>query len=80
MMPGLFRQKFQEASMKTKAVIIIIEAFLFCIPLLAGAENSSYIAAQEGKGRFTLSVPGTAAPLVVSSDDFPGVLRVAKLL
>jgi hypothetical protein len=43
-------------------------------------ENRSYISAKKGTGRFALSASGSAAPLVVSSSDFPGVLRVAKLL
>jgi hypothetical protein len=66
--------------MKTKATLLIIKTFLLCLPLLAGVENSSYISAQKGRERFTLSASGSAAPLVVSSNDFPGVLRVAKIL
>lgn len=35
----------------------------------------TFVAAQAGAGRFALVAGGTAAPLVASSTDFPGVLR-----
>jgi hypothetical protein len=41
--------------------------------------NSSYISFNKGEGRFALSSSGKSAPLYVSSEDYPGVIRVAKL-
>lgn len=41
-------------------------------------ETTSYVVSSPGKGRFALVAKGTAAPLVVSSADFPGVVRVVS--
>jgi hypothetical protein len=43
-------------------------------------ENETYISPEKGKGTFTLSESGKSAPLYVSSQDYPGVIRVLKLL
>jgi hypothetical protein len=43
-------------------------------------ENHSYITPVKKPGTFTLSESGKSAPLVVSSKDFPGVIRVVKHL
>ncbi len=40
------------------------------------AENEPFITSRDGPGRFPLVARGKAAPLVVSSDDHPGVIRV----
>ncbi len=42
-----------------------------------GAGPGAYLATTPGPGRFPLVAGGTAAPLVVSSRDHPGVIRVA---
>lgn len=43
-------------------------------------ENSaSYVSSEKEKGYFPMSVSGHTAPLCVSSEDFPGVIRIAKL-
>ncbi|MCI0698031.1 glycosyl hydrolase 115 family protein [candidate division KSB1 bacterium] len=56
-------------------------AVLFVYPLLAFASrNESYVSTEKGKGNFALSVSGKTAPLCVSSQDYPGVLRVLKHL
>lgn len=39
-------------------------------------DSGAYIVFAPGRGRFPLVVHGTAAPLVVSSQDYPGVTRV----
>ena len=39
-------------------------------------DPGSYITTRPGAGRFPLAEPGRGAPLVVSSADFPGVVRV----
>ncbi len=44
------------------------------------AESNSYISTQKAGGSFTLSAEGLSAPLCVNSQDFPGVMRVLKLL
>jgi Glycosyl hydrolase family 115/Gylcosyl hydrolase family 115 C-terminal domain len=41
-----------------------------------GDEDASYIATHPGRGRFPLVARGAAAPIVVSGDDHPGVVRV----
>src|SRR3990172_7640326 len=43
-------------------------------------DSLSYISTKKGNGNFTLSASGQSAPLFVSSQDFPGVIRVAKHL
>lgn len=40
-------------------------------------QSASYIATADGPGRFPLEVKGEAAPLSVSSGDYPGVIRAA---
>lgn len=42
--------------------------------------NLSYISTEKGNGKFTLSESGKSAPLCVSSQDYPGVIRVLKHL
>ena len=42
--------------------------------------NDSYISTERIDGSFTLSEPGNSAPIFLSSEDWPGVIRVAKLL
>jgi hypothetical protein len=43
-------------------------------------DNDSYVSTEKGKGRFVLSASGKSAPLYVSSQDYPGVLRVLQNL
>ncbi|HSA99132.1 MAG TPA: glycosyl hydrolase 115 family protein, partial [Anaerolineales bacterium] len=43
------------------------------------AYNKAYITSENSAGCFPLSVSGQAAPLYVSGEDFPGVLRIARL-
>ncbi|HEY4612889.1 MAG TPA: glycosyl hydrolase 115 family protein, partial [Bacteroidota bacterium] len=51
-----------------------------CGSILLAQENKSYITAQKVPASFTLSSSGKTAPIYVSSQDYPGVLRVAKHL
>ncbi|TXK49871.1 glycosyl hydrolase [Pontibacter qinzhouensis] len=57
---------------------------LLCLllPLAAAATvgQKPYISNQKVAGSFSLATAGKAAPLYVSSQDFPGVMRVAKHL
>src|SRR5512139_3399243 len=43
------------------------------------AYSKTYFTSENREGCFPLSVSGQAAPLYVSGEDFPGVLRVARL-
>lgn len=49
-------------------------------PIASASSNKSYISTEQGKGKFALSASGKSAPLYVSSQDYPGVLRVLKHL
>ncbi|MBF9252571.1 glycosyl hydrolase 115 family protein [Pontibacter sp. 172403-2] len=55
---------------------------LFILALVAqpalAVNDSSYIAASNGKGYFALSAGGRSAPLFVSSEEEAGVIRAAK--
>ena len=44
------------------------------------APNDSYVTTEKSEGAFTLSEGGKSSPLFVSSEDYPGVILVAKLL
>jgi len=57
--------------------IFILSFFLFAFQVLAG---DSYISTENGQGLFPLVSDGQSAPLCVSSQDYPGVLKVAKHL
>ncbi|GAA0991648.1 glycosyl hydrolase 115 family protein [Acrocarpospora macrocephala] len=54
---------------------VVIAAGVTAVPAEAGAQNDSYIVSSPGNGRFPLVAGGRAAPLVVSADDYPGVVR-----
>ena len=43
-------------------------------------DENNYITTNKDEGIFTISESGKSASLVVSSQDFPGVINVAKLL
>jgi hypothetical protein len=53
---------------------------LAAVSVASAIETESYIAAEAGAGRFALATSGTTAPLLVSADDWPGVVRAAKNL
>lgn len=57
---------------------IFILSFLLCTSQVS-AENS-YISTKNGQNLFPLVAEGKSAPLCVSSQDHPGVIRVAKHL
>ncbi len=42
------------------------------------ADPEAYLATTPGPGRFPLVAGGTAAPLVVSASDYPGVVRAVS--
>jgi hypothetical protein len=55
---------------------------LHCISQISGAQsiakNETFITFEKGKGKFTISSSGKSAPLLISSDDWPGVIRAFK--
>ncbi|RPI04116.1 MAG: glycosyl hydrolase [Ignavibacteriae bacterium] len=53
---------------------------LFCTQNILAGDLESYVSSNEGNGKFTLSASGHSAPLCVSSQDYPGVIRVLKQL
>lgn len=64
--------------MKPKIYLIIISFLIYQISLFAQSEN--YITTKKGKDYFTLSANGKSAPIIYSSQDYPGVIRVIKHL
>lgn len=64
---------------KSVFVLFILAAALFNSNLTA-ADNQTYVSVKKVSGAFTLSSNGNSAPIVVSSYDYPGVLRVVKHL
>ncbi len=60
---------------------LLLIVFLFaCSQATSANVKTSYISTEKNAGAFTLSTAGKSAPLCVSSQDYPGVIRVAKLL
>jgi hypothetical protein len=46
----------------------------------AAPGTATYVSASAGPGRFTLSAAGRPAPIVASSQDYPGVIRAVRSL
>jgi len=42
------------------------------------AKNGTFISFEKGKGKFTISASGKSTPLLISSDEWPGVIRALK--
>lgn len=61
-------------------MLFTLLAVWVCPQIVFAGKSESYIAVENGKGRFTLSAAGKSVPLYASSQDFPGVLRVLKHL
>jgi hypothetical protein len=65
----------------TVFLILLLTFFLSIFPKAApGTDRATYISTEKIAGAFTLSTAGKSAPLCASSQDFPGVIRVLKLL
>jgi hypothetical protein len=58
---------------------LIVSALMVCAPSYAVVDER-YVTLQEGAGRFPLFSDGKATSLVVSTNDYPGVQRVAQHL
>ncbi len=59
----------------------LLAVFVFAVSQAAFAvDRAAYISTKNGKGYFALSASGKSAPLHVSAEDHPGVVRIAKHL
>ncbi len=63
----------------TKIALLFTVLILTCSTTETVPEVKSYISANKSEERFALSSGGKSAPLYVSSEDYPGVIKVAKL-
>jgi Glycosyl hydrolase family 115/Gylcosyl hydrolase family 115 C-terminal domain len=61
-------------------LIIALSFSLAAASIALAIESNSYVSADAGAGRFALAAASKPAPLVVSTDDWPGVVRAAKNL
>ncbi|HEY5218448.1 MAG TPA: glycosyl hydrolase 115 family protein, partial [Gemmatimonadaceae bacterium] len=62
----------------SSVIAVILGVAAFAAPLVAqtpGDLSAPYVAHSPGAGRFALSVAGKSAPLYISHDDYPGVVR-----
>jgi hypothetical protein len=57
---------------------LVTLGFILYVPLASAAD--SYISSKGGPGLFPLVAEGKSAPLCVSSQDYPGVLKIVKHL
>ena len=75
----LLRKKAKSLSLKRLLFI-----GLLCLLSLAGLQTvsaidkTSYISEKNGNGYFVLAKSGNPAPLFISNDDYPGVIRALK--
>ncbi|MHB8579972.1 MAG: glycosyl hydrolase 115 family protein [Ignavibacteriaceae bacterium] len=56
----------------------LIFIILFTYQNTKAQENNSYISFNKGKGNFVISAFGKSTPLLISSKDYPGVIRAFK--
>ncbi len=59
---------------------VVLFSIIFCYGNAIGQTKVSYISTEKENGLFTLSELGSSAPIIISTNDFAGVHRVAKLL
>ncbi|MDH7603392.1 MAG: glycosyl hydrolase 115 family protein [Melioribacter sp.] len=64
--------------MKPKIYLIIISFLIYNSYLFAQIDN--YVSTKKDKDYFTLSAYGKSAPIIYSSKDYPGVIKVIKHL
>jgi len=60
-------------------VLLSLVLITSCSAAKKSIDVTPYISANKGEGSFALSSSGKSAPLYVSSEDYPGVIKVAKL-
>ncbi len=60
---------------KFKFLLFLVLGFIAAAQTVSAVDLQSYISEQNKTGAFTLSAGGKAAPMYISSGDFPGVIR-----
>ncbi len=65
---------------KCALIFILVIGALLIVGEMDAQERTTYISFGTQHGSYSLCSPGTVAPIVISSNDFPGVFRVAKHL
>ncbi|MEJ2306135.1 MAG: glycosyl hydrolase 115 family protein, partial [candidate division WOR-3 bacterium] len=63
----------------SKIALLLIVLIVSCSTAEKITEAAPYISVNREEGRFPLSTSGKSAPLYVSSEDYSGVIKVAKL-
>jgi len=61
-----------------KLLLLFVSAILPLLTANAQSINESFITTDVGKGKFTISADGKSAPLLISSNEWPGVIRAFK--
>src|SRR5215470_11701784 len=77
----LFRRTFLKLMAAATAGTALAPAFTqaaYASEDVRTGNQDTYLATTPGPGRFPLVANGTAAPLVVSGSDYPGVIRVVS--
>jgi len=71
---------FQQVARHSIFALAVSACALVGVQTTLAVVDESYVSSHDGDDRFALAALGKAAPLVVSPDDYPGVIRVAKHL
>lgn len=61
-----------------KFIIVLISSFYNLTIINCQQNNESFISFEKGNGKFTITEAGKSAPLMLSSNDWPGVIRAFK--
>ncbi len=61
-----------------KLVLLLSSAITSLLFINAQSNNESFISTDAGKGKFPISANGKSAPLLISSNEWPGVIRAFK--
>ena len=59
-------------------IVLVLIFALVCSHSVFAVDGKSYISPEKGYGCFTLSASGESAPLYISGEDYPGVIRAAN--
>lgn len=83
MMKNCFKSEHDDASVKRyylNLVLLVLLTFPTLSSYVYALSDKSYITTIKTENDFVLSASGKSVPLYVSSNDYPGVIRVAKQL
>jgi hypothetical protein len=69
---------FQSVHLALFVKVAFAGPFIFAASVATALDADSYLAHESGAGRFALATGGQVAPIVVSTEDWPGVVRAAK--